>query len=347
MSTPTVQDIRDLIGMRSRFARGLVALYIFACFLCAGSTLQGVVTAWPIFLAALLCSIGAVVLITTAGDPMFVRHAVPVATLGPASCGLVFSVIPAPVANSLQTWTLGMSVVLYTVMCVRGRIALAWAGLGTTIAITIYWAVETGQGAGYGIAFGVLNAAPLLMSTFFALTLRPLSRSIFELRDQSTSRVASEAAAAAVLEERDSQLRHLDEMARPLLERTVAGPELDEDDVLSCILLEAELRDSLRARGLAHSSLRAAVRAARGRGVTIVLLDDHVGVDLHPDVRDAVAMSATEHIDMIQSGSATVRLLPAGRPALATMLVDSEETYRVEYEHDGRPREIDRCTPPM
>lgn len=340
MSTSTVQDIRDLIGMRSRFASALVALYIFACFLCAGSTLQRVTASWPIFLAALLCSIGAVVLIATPGDPMFLRHAVAVAAIGPASCGLVFSSIPVPVANSLQTWTLGMSVVLYTVMCVRGRIVLAWIGLASTIAVTIYWAVVTGQGAGYGIAFGVLNTAPLLMSTFFALTLRPLSRSIFDLRDQSTTRVASEAAAAAVLEERDSQLRRLDEMARPLLERTVTGPDLDEDDVLACTLLEAELRDSLRARGLAHSSLRTAVRAARGRGVTVVLLDD-VGVDLHPDVRDALAKSATEHIDRIASGSATVRLLPAGRSALATMLVDSETTYRVEYEHDGRPREID------
>lgn len=328
------QDIRDLIGMRSPFAFALVALYVLTCFTCAASTLSGVDHPGPVFAAAALCSTGAIVLTATAGDPLPLRYAIPVSAIGPLSCGLVFSVIPAPPSSALQTWTLGTSVALYTVMCVRGRTPLAWMGLVATVGVTLWWSVSTGQGVGYGIAFGVVNTAPLLMSSFFAYTLRPLSRSIFELRRRSTARVALEAAAAAVLDERDSQLERLDEMARPLLERTVHGPDLSAAEVLSCTLLEAELRDSLRARALVDPRLRHSVRTARGRGVNVVLLDDRAE-DLAPDVRDALVTSTAEHIDRIDHGSATIRLLPAGRPLLATMLVDAGETYRIEYKHDG------------
>lgn len=334
------QDIRDLIGLRSRFATGLVALYIFTCFLCAAATLDGVSSPWPIFVSAGLCSIGAITMITAPGDPLPWRYTAFIAALGPVSCALTYSVIPVPVSSPLQTWPLGTSVALFTALCVRGRTSAAWAGLGTTVAVTIFWSVQTGQGAAYGIAFGVINAAPLLMSTFFAFTLRPLARSVFALRDQSTTRVASEAAAAAVLEERDSQLRRLDELARPLLERTVHGPDLAPEEIASYTLLEAELRDSLRARALVTDRLRTSVRTARDRGVSVVLLDDRADVELDTAVRDLVVDSAAEHIDRMPSGSATLRLLPAGRPALATMLVDSERTYRIEYEHDGRAHEI-------
>ena len=76
--------------------------------------------------------------------------------------------------------------------------------------------------------------APLLMATFFAFTIRPLAAAIFELRRQSTVRIASQAAAAAVLEERDARLASLDALARPLLQRN------DAKSVLTNLLAERE-----------------------------------------------------------------------------------------------------------
>ncbi len=238
--------------------------------------------------------------------------------------------------SALQTWPLGASVAIYTFMCVRGRTLLAWTGLASMLGVTIHWSA-TGQGLGYGLSLAAVNVAPLLMATFFAFTIRPLGRSIFELREQPTLRVAAEAAASAVLDERDEQLRRLDEQARPLLARIVDGPDLFADERLVCELLEADLRDSLRARGLLDGRLSQAARAARSRGVQVVMLDDRGDIELDGTAHAALAASAASQLDSICTGSATVRLLPAGRPLLATMLIDAGETYRVEYGHDGRP----------
>ncbi len=321
--------------MRSRAAYWIVGFYILAAATCALSTLDGVDPVWPIPVAVCATAAAAIAVVTAPGDPLHRRWAMALTTVGPITCGLVFSAVPVPLTSPLQTWPLGMSVAIYTFMCVRGRTLMAWIGLGSSIAIAVLWAALTGQGAAYGLSFSLVNAAPLLMSTFFAFTIRPLGRSIFELRRQATAQTATEAAAAAVLDERDSQLARLDALARPMLERTVFGPDLTPDDAMACILLEADLRDTLRARGLVDPVLQESVRAARRRGVGVVLLDDRAGVELPANVRSRIIASAAEHVDGIVSGSATVRLLPADRPVLATILVDAHETYRVEYAHDG------------
>ncbi|MGA9873640.1 MAG: hypothetical protein WBQ44_21165, partial [Rhodococcus sp. (in: high G+C Gram-positive bacteria)] len=152
-----------------------------------------------------------------------------------------------------------------------------------------------------------------------------------------TLRVASEAAASAVLDERDARLRSLDQQARPLLARIVDGPEISSDERLVCELLEAELRDSLRARGLVDDRLSHAARSARSRGVQVVLLDDRGDDALDPAVRTELAASVADRLDALDTGAATARLLPAGRTHLASMLVDDDSTHRIEYDHDGRP----------
>ena len=331
-----IRDVRDLLGMRSRAAYAVVAFYAFACTVSALSTLEGTSHTWPILLAILICVSGAFSLLAAPGDPLPLTPTLALVAVGPVSCALVYSVIPTPVTSTLQTWPLGASIAIYTFMCVRGRTWFAWIGLTLMLGVTILWAAAN-QNLAYGMSLATINVAPLLMATFFAFTIRPLGRSIFQLREQSTLRVAAAAAASAALDERDAQLRRLDEQARPLLGRIADGPELDQSELLVCELLEADLRDSLRARGLLTARLARAARSARSRGVQVVMLDDRGDVELDPHVRTALADSAADRLDSISTGSATVRLLPPGRPLLATMLVDAGNTYRVEYGHDGRP----------
>lgn len=333
----SAQDVRDLLGMRSRAAYLVIALYAVTCLTSALSTTEGIRSIWPVLAAVVVCVGGALVLLAATGDPLPLGPSAALTFVGPIGCGLVYSALPAPASSSLQTWPLGASVAIYTFMCVRGRTLFAWIGLAATIGVTLLWTGATGQGVGYGLSFSGINVAPLLMATFFAFTIRPLGRSIFELRAQSTVRIASEAAASAVLEERDAQLERLDEQARPLLGRIVSGPDLTEDERLACELLEADLRDSLRARGLVDTRLSRAARAARSRGVQVVMLDDRGDVALDSDAHSALTASAADQLDALRSGSATVRLLPPGRPVLATMLVDADETFRLEYTQNGSP----------
>lgn len=334
------QDIRDLLSMKSPAAYAVAVFYILACLVCASATLTGVSAVWPEYAAVLVLSAAVILLLKAPGDPPSRRATALMAASGPAAAALVFAVLPVPLAGSLQTWPLGMPLVIYTFMCVRGRTLAAWLGLTLTMSVAIGWAVVTGQGFLYGLSFSAINAAPMVMATFFAFTIRPLAASIFELRKQSTVRIASQAAAAAALEERDARLASLDALARPLLQRIADGPEPTEEEILACLLLEAELRDSLRARGLMLPELSRAARSARARGVEVILLDDRGSAALDDDVRERIVAAASSTLDTVGAGSVTVRLLPPGRPVAATVLLDDlgDGAERVEYDDTGRIR---------
>lgn len=98
-------------------------------------------------------------------------------------------------------------------------------------------------------------------------------------------------------------------------------------------LTEQRLRDVLRSPRLNHESLHQAVWDARARGVQVRLLDDRshqpLGAD-GPDVRaiplvddDAVVAKLMpnflEAIDSAEGGAVTIRLLPPGRRAFASI----------------------------
>ena len=334
------QDIRDLLSMKSAAAYAVAGFFVLACLVCASATLTGVSAVWPEYAAVLVFTGAVVVLLGSPGDPLGRRATALLTASGPVAASAVFAVLPVPLTGSLQTWPLGMSVVIYTFMCVRGRTLAAWLGLALTMSVAIGWATLTGQGPMYGLSFSAINVAPLLMSTFFAFTIRPLAAAIFELRKQSTVRIASQAAASAVLEERDARLASLDALARPLLQRIADGPDPTDEEILACRLLEAELRDTLRARGLVRPDLARAARSARARGVEVMMLDDRSPNALDDDVRERIVTAASSTLDAAEAGAVTVRLLPPGRPVAATILLDDlgEGAERVEYDEAGHIR---------
>ncbi len=338
METLNGQDIRDLLAMKSTAAYAVAVFYVLACAVCATATSDGLSAVWPPYVAVLVFTGAVAVLLGAPGDPLGVRSTALLTASGPVAAALVFAVLPVPLTGSLQTWPFGMSVVIYTFMCVRGRTLAAWIGLALSMSVAVGWAALTSQGVLYGLSYSAINVAPLLMSTFFAFTIRPLAAAIFELRKQSTVRIASQAAAAAVLEERDARLASLDALARPLLQRIADGPDPTDEEILACVLLEAELRDSLRARGLVRPDLAHAARSARARGVEVMMLDDRGPAALDDDVRDRIVAAASNRLDGAETGSVTVRLLPPGRTAAATVLLDDfgDGAQRVEYDETGR-----------
>ena len=141
-------------------------------------------------------------------------------------------------------------------------------------------------------------------------------------------RAAAEATMAAENGERDRQLARLDKVARPILERIAEGAELTAAEREQCRLLEAELRDGLRAPQLVTDELSSAARGARSRGVEVVLLDDGGFAGVPRWVRERVVEAATRELDAANTGSVTVRVLPMGRRILATVLANSDEQDR-------------------
>lgn len=332
-----VRDVRELLGLRSAAATVIVAAYVVTFAIVAWATLPAG-GAWAEAAAWVIVSIGAVAIIRAPGDPIPVLWTAYLTVTGPVAVGLVLAVVPVPIDRLLQVWPLAAATAIYTYMCVRGRTLWAWAGMSAMLATCMVWADMTGQGAVYGLSISAINLAPVAMSTYFALTIRPAARDIFALRSQTIARTAAEAADIAVLDERDRQLAHLDALARPLLQRLTDSEPLTEQDHRACTLLEAHLRDSLRAPALTVPRVTTAARAARSRGVEVLLLDDH-GLDTAPDeVRARVFDAAVEALEQAATGTLTIRILPPSRHALATIVHSTPDGIaRREYGHDGRP----------
>ncbi|CCQ14350.1 putative uncharacterized protein (fragment), partial [Rhodococcus sp. AW25M09] len=146
------QDIRDLLSMKSSAAYAVAGFYILACVVCASATLDGVSAVWPPFVAVLVFAGAVMLLLGAPGDPLSPRVTALLTASGPVAAALDFAVLPVPVSGALQTWPLGMSVVIYTFMCVRGRTLAAWLGLALSLSVAIGWAVLTDQGALYGLS---------------------------------------------------------------------------------------------------------------------------------------------------------------------------------------------------
>ncbi len=329
-------DIRALLGLQTPGAVGMVVFFIVAFALVGGMTAPAG-GLWAEALAWALVSVGAVALIRAPGDPLSLPWTVYIALAGPMAAALVLPLLSADDLMILQLWPLSATTALASYMCARGRVLAGWASLLSAIGLCALWAHVIGEGAGYGLWVSVVKLAPLVMATFFAGTIRPAARDIFALRQASTVAVAQQAADSAILDERDRQLLRLDARARPLLERLADPRPLTAAECLECGLVEASLRDSLRARALDTPEVIDAAWAARVRGVEVVLLDDHGLSGAPGPVRERIVGQVVSALHRAEQGSITIRILPPGRRVLATVLhADGDDIVRTEYDQDGR-----------
>ena len=85
-------------------------------------------------------------------------------------------------------------------------------------------------------------------------------------------------------------------------------------------LLEARLRDDLRARCFRTTDVTRAAHDARARGVHVELLDDGALTDASPDLRDRVITAAVQMLDTAPDGAVTIRVAPPGRDLTATVV---------------------------
>lgn len=329
--------VSDLLRMHSRQAHVLAGVYAVTCVVLAVYSADGAHPRWPIAIAVIVCVAAVFGLVRVEGDPLPLWAATAMAWTGAVSTGAVLSVTPAePTPHPVELWTFGMSTTVLVFLCVRGRTLFAWAGLILMLLTAGVWAALTGPGFGYGIGISLINAGPVLMGTVLAYTIRPLARSIYLLRAQSTRRFAAQSAAAAALEERDAQLGRLDVYARPLLDRIRSGEPLTAGERVECGLLEARLRDALRAPALQAPDVAVAAAAARRRGVEVVMLDDHAMDAVGESIRRDVYREVVDVLDSAWSGSVTVRVLPPSRAAMVSMLMRGVDVRRIELGHDGR-----------
>ncbi|ROQ39965.1 hypothetical protein EDF46_1600 [Frondihabitans sp. PhB188] len=228
------------------------------------------------------------------------------------------------------TWMWGAVSFVMFLLTLRGRAGWAWSGFAIMAGMTVLWSAVVGRGVAAGVGFVIRSAALVLVVWLFSILLGRTRASIRTLQRSELTRLRSEAAAAAALEEQNTRLDQLRSLATPALQRILTAELITEDDRRAFTLAEAGLRDQLRASNLATAPVTDAASRARARGVDVSLLDDRAGADVPLEVRERIETALVAQLDAAESGRVVARLLPDGRDAVATVLAtDGVDTTRV------------------
>ncbi|MEP9415109.1 hypothetical protein ABLE92_12285 [Gordonia sp. VNQ95] len=338
-------DIRDVLGMK-RWGVWLVLVgYLVAIWVPIVASRHEFTWLVPPLTGGVLISAMAIAVVIIPGDPMPLCAACMTVAAGPVATALVLMETPTSKGNAV---TVSHSAVIgvYVFVILRGGRVLPWCGLAAMAGVYAWWGTRTGQSPIGAALMLVFEIGPLVIGVLLSSTLRSTAREVFSLREQITDDVGKTAAESAAADERAQQVHYLDATARPLLELIATGAPLADAQRLDCEVLEAHLRDRMRAPLMTELHLGEPVYRARVRGVDVVLIDDS-GRD-RDDVSDAFAVSvaeaisliATEVLDDADDGEVFIRIPPPGRGVAASILHRGADgaSRRVEVADDGQVR---------
>lgn len=325
-------------GMRSTFTEviflGLIAVTAFV----AVWSLPSSLALWPIFVVLGVLCAGATALTFGTEDPLALRFTTIACIAGPASVLVMLLTEPQLIERARPAWLLSSIVIMCVVLCLRGRFILAWASFGSCYLLMIVWELATSDGLPRMTLLVVL-VSRLAVGTAFALVLRHAVNAIRALNEAEASEHAREAGIRAAREERASRLADLESMVRPMLNRIAAGEHLSAADRKTCALLEGQLRDQIQAAALANPAVAGNARAARRRGVDVVMVDDGGLTDTSTEVHQRVTKHVNEVLRTSVGGHLRIRILPPGRTSLISIYRSDEKsgTMRIDLDVHGDP----------
>lgn len=289
----------------------------------------------PVLLAFVLCAgLGTILLWRwpTGELPAWVSLAFPL-VLALSNVLVLFS-IPADGWPMYEAWSLGAGANLCCAALMRERPLTAWAGILALFVTTLAWVVHGHQPLALSFTMLIGHVLTVSMWWLAAAWSAKVSTSIAIELDRHAEALSRSHVQDAVEREMDSRLTTVAKRARPVLERLAAPGEPSEALRMEARLLEAELRDEIRGASFTGTPVVRAAREARARGIDVVLLDDTgarglvgpgsggVTEERWEQVVDT-ACDALRHAD---TGRVTIRLLPPGRAAVATIATDSGTT---------------------
>ena len=319
----------DQVALTGRGTHILLWAYVATSGALAVWSIGEVRSPWPTLLG-LLVLVGVGVLLTLdSSQPLRRSTAVTVAIAWTAVSVLVSWQLE--VAGGHSQWYFGAATVTMFFVGLRGRQGIAWLGFLAQAVVIVLWGATSEFGVVTALLLVGKQLPILIVGTLFTVGLRRTTSTIARLTAKTSTRAIVEAAELASTAERNARLQELDALATPLLARLVDGTPLTDADRLEFAVAEAELRDGLRARSLTVPAVVAAARAARQRGVEVVLLDDR-----YPEIPDAATLDTITSdlvtaLDAASAGRVVARLLPPGRDEAATILSDTgaEQLHRV------------------
>ena len=223
------------------------------------------------------------------------------------------------------SWCIGAGTTLCCGLIARERPRQAWAGLILILTVIGIWTLSTGRNPVNIFALGSGQFSTLLI---WHLTAR-ISIGI------TARTAASEAAGAEITAQRRAHresealmrqaMTSVRRRVEPLLTAIADGAPITAGMRARARMLEAELRDERRAPFFTGTRVIESARAARTRGIDVILLDDRgTSGGLTDDAQKVVIGQAARALDDARQGQVVIRLLPPRqRPRLLSIVTDN------------------------
>lgn len=233
------------------------------------------------------------------------------------------------------SWCTGAGNDLSCGLLMRGRPVYAWAGSAATTLATAYWVISTGR--------PLFMIFTYMLGHYFTLA---SWHGVAHLSTRATTQIAATQRETARLqaqqrahEEADrimtSRMASVRQRVTPLLTQVAKGKAPTPELRSQAYLLEAELRDEIRAPFFTGTSIITSAQAARRRGTEVILLDDSGDNTTIDDRARANAVNyVTKLLDLTQSNRVVIRLNPPRRPTLLTIVTDDT---RYQLDRQGTP----------
>lgn len=317
-----LDDPTVLLGITGRGAwllYGLFALTTIVLGINGGPPMQ---TAWGV-IAVIATLVAGAIGVSPAPYPLPLSRTVAIVVLGSyVNVAITWQLTPN-VWPGWASWNFGMTALVYIALAMRGRILWSWIGLIAMVASSVVWSAVAGGNPLMGFQLCYLHLAINVAVSLFAIGIRRSVLAIGAFRSVERSRAHELAARHAADAEWAQETAALGAQARPLLQ-AIADDEVSAEGRIEIRLLEARLRDRLRARRLDDARLTAAVDAARRRGAEVVVLDDvDTRLTVGDELRDAMRW-ATDLVERGRADQLTVRLFSRQGDILLSVSSDDE-----------------------
>ena len=223
-------------------------------------------------------------------------------------------------------WCLGAGAAVCCGLIARERPRQAWAGLVLIIVVIGIWTLSTGHNPANIFALGSGQFSTLLI---WYLTAR-ISIDITARTAASETAGAEIAAQRRAHRESEALMRQamisVRRRVEPLLTAIADGAPITAGMRARARMLEAELRDERRAPFFTGTRVIESARAARTRGIDVILLDDRgTGNGLTDDAQKTIINQAIRALDDARKGQVVIRLLPPRqRPGLLSIVTDND-----------------------
>jgi hypothetical protein len=229
---------------------------------------------------------------------------------------LVHPYIEPETTSAYSTWYVMGVATLMAATAVRQQKIIAWAGTLLLAFQVVAWA-----GIGTGIQTGLLGALMLVFAGHaISVGLAKAYKDTMLFTNEALEIEKQKISNAVASEVRRSKLEAALNGALPILNLIKANHgKLSDQLKIESRLLEAELRDEIRGRDLLSDSVRSAVKAARVRGVEVIILDEGGVGQLDAQAKHALLGQAVDAINKVKEGRITFRA-PVGESWNATLV---------------------------